>query len=460
MSRFDDTLISGSIYRSVWKIAWPVITLNLVNGLHALVDHILVGHYVEVPNNAGNAAIGAAWQVFLVLVVFIASVFHGMNVLIARYAGRRDQARVSHVAYESFISAVYVLVFIVAPLGYFIAPYLLNFIEADPLVHDLALPYLRILFCGGAPLFLMFMITGAFQAAGDPKTPLMLGILTTSLNILLSYILVVHVGLGTVGAALGTVLAPMVTVSIALYLVLSRKMIIQPPDRFRLIPDFAIMKTVVRIGIPTGVQGVLLNLGGVLLLRFIGTLDNSAAATAAYVLCYSQLFSVVTWTSFGLRAAAGTLSGQNLGAEKPERAAQCVYVAAAFGAVWAGSWGVIYWFQPETLLSLFDVTGGPQLELGKSLLHYLAFSGIALATTLGLTGGLQGAGDTKSPMYIAFLTQIVVLLGICQGFQMAGALTADRVWMAILISHSSRLVLTWIAFRYGKWAHIKVELEH
>jgi putative MATE family efflux protein len=460
VNRFDDALISGSIYRSVWRIAWPVITLNLVNGLHALVDHILVGHYVQVENNAGNAAIGAAWQVFLVLVVFIASVFHGMNVLIARYAGRRDQARVSHVAYEAFISAVYVLVLVVAPAGYFIAPYLLDFIEADAVVHDLALPYLRLLFCGGSPLFLMFMITGAFQAAGDPKTPLMLGVLTTVLNVVISYILIVHAGLGTIGAALGTVLAPMVTVSVALTLIMSRKMIILPPDHFRLIPNLAIMKTVVRIGIPTGVQGVLLNIGGVLLLRYLGTLEDSAAATAAYVLCYSQLFSVVTWTSFGLRAAAGTLSGQNLGAEKPERAAQCVYVAAAFGAVWAGGWGVVYWFQPETLLGLFNVSSGPELTLGTSLLRYLAFSGIALATTLGLTGGLQGAGDTKSPMYIAFLTQILVLLGICQGFQMAGTLTAERIWQAILISHSSRLVLTWLAFRYGKWAHIKVELEH
>ncbi len=460
MSVFDEQLVSGSILRSVWKIAWPVITLNLVNGLHALVDHILVGNFVEAQDNAANAAIGAAWQVFLVLVVFIASVFHGMNVLIARYAGRKDQVRVSKVAYEAFLSAVYVLVCIVAPIGWFIAPHLLDFVEAEPIVQEHALPYLRLLFTCGAPLFLMFMITGAFQAAGDPKTPLKLGILTTILNIVLSFFFIVGVGMGTVGAALGTLLAPAVTVCIAIALILSKKMIIQPPVRFRLVPDLLVMKTVVQIGIPTGIQGVLLNVGGVLLLRFIGTLPQSAAAQAAYVLCYSQLFAVVTWTSFGLRAAAGTLSGQNLGAEKSERAARCVYTAAGFGFLWASVWASLYWVAPEFLLGLFSVSEGPVLEFGRSLLKYLSFSGIALATALALTGGLQGAGDTKSPMWIAFVSQIVILLGICQIYSMLNMLTPNRVWMAILISHTIRLAFTGLAFRYGKWAEVKVELEH
>lgn len=465
MKKFDDELVSGNIVWSVWKLAWPVTLLNLVNGLHGMVDHILVGRYIASVDNAANAAIGVAWQVFLVIVVFIASLFHGMNVLISRYAGKQDRENMSRVSYEAFLSSVYILVFIVAPLGYFLAPHLLDLVEAPPEVQVHALPYLRVLFVCGAPLFLSFMFTGAFQASGDAKTPLVLGVLATFLNVGISAVLITGAGpfpeLGVVGAAMGTVLAPLFTVSISIALVLRRKMLILPPPEYRLIPDLATMKVIARIGIPTGIQGVLLNIGGTLVMRFLGAMEVgvSAPALAAYTICYAQLFSLVTWTSFGLRAAAGALMGQNIGAGKPQRGKNAVRVSATFGAAWATVVGAVFWFYPEQLLSLFNASDGPILAIGVSLLHYLTFSGVVLAIALALTGGLQGAGETKLPMYIAFLTQIVVLLGICGWDDWHGKLTPDHVWRAILISHSSRLLLTWLVFRTEKWAHTVVELE-
>jgi len=465
MRKFDDELVSGNIVWSVWKLAWPVTLLNLVNGLHGMVDHILVGHYIASESNAANAAIGVAWQVFLVIVVFIASLFHGMNVLISRYAGRQDRENLSRVAYEAFLASVYILVFIVAPAGYFLAPHLLDLVEAPPEVQVHALPYLRVLFVCGAPLFLSFMFTGAFQATGDAKTPLVLGVLATFLNVGISAVLVTGAGpfpaLGAVGAALGTVLAPLFTVSISIALVLRRKMLILPPDHYRLVPDFATMRVIARIGIPTGIQGVLLNIGGVAIMWVLGSMQKeiAAPALAAYTICYAQLFSLITWTSFGLRAAAGTLMGQNIGAGKHERGKSAVRVAATFGGAWAVLIGAIFWYFPAELLAIFGANEGPIVAIGISLLQYLTFSGVVIAVALALTGGLQGAGETKLPMYIAFLTQIVVLLGICWWYQWHQALTPERVWMAIFISHSSRLLLTWLVFRTEKWAHTVVELD-
>jgi Na+-driven multidrug efflux pump len=264
-----------------------------------------------------------------------------------------------------------------------------------------------------------------------------------------------------VGAALGTVLAPLFTVSISIALVLRRKMLILPPEKYRLMPDFATMKVVARIGIPTGIQGVLLNIGGTLVMRFLGAMEPgiAAPALAAYTICYAQLFSLITWTSFGLRAAAGTLMGQNIGAGKHERGKSAVRVAATFGGAWAVLIGAIFWYFPAELLAIFGASQGPIVAIGVSLLQYLTFSGVVIAVALALTGGLQGAGETKLPMYIAFLTQIVVLLGICWWYQWHQALTPERVWMAILISHASRLILTWLVFRTEKWAHTVVELD-
>lgn len=462
MKQFDEHLVSGHVLRSVWKLTWPVTLLNLINGMHGFVDHVLIGHYLASETNAANAAIGVAWQIFLVIVVFIASLFHGMNVLIARYAGKQDRDQMSMVAYQSFLSSLYILVFFLAPAGYFASPYLIDLMQAQPEVKLHALPYLRIMFTCGAPLFIMFMVVGAFQASGDPKTPLFLGILSTILNIAISVVLITGMGpfpeMGTAGAALGTVIAPMVSVCIAISLILSRKTIIHPPARFTLVPDFEVMRVVARIGLPSGIQGVLLNLGGVFLLVFIGLIAHSDAAQAAYTICYAQLFSLVTWTSFGLRSASATLMGQNIGAGKRERGKRAVGVAAMLGAVWAGLVGVMFWSIPHQLLWVFDATGEPIHSFGVSLLHWLAFSGLVLAPALALTGGLQGAGETKIPMYIAFATQIVLLLGMCGIFWVSGTLTADRIWMSIFVCHLARLVLTYGVFRTEGWTHTNVEL--
>jgi hypothetical protein len=122
MKTFDHELTSGSLLRSVWKIAWPAILLNLINGLPPLINQILIGHYVQADNNAANAAVGVAWQVFLVVVVFVSSVFHGMNVLVSQAAGRRDREMLSRVVYQSFLASMYLLPLIVAPLGILLAP--------------------------------------------------------------------------------------------------------------------------------------------------------------------------------------------------------------------------------------------------------------------------------------------------------------------------------------------------
>ena len=459
MTSFDSDIVSGSVVRSVVKLAWPIAITQLIAGIHGIVDQILVGNYVSFH---AQAAIGVSWQLFLVIFVFLSSLFHGMNILIARYSGRQDREAINRIAYDVFITSGYLILLFIAPLGYFLSPALLDLVNAEPEVQEHALPYLRILFTASLPLFLMFVLNGAFQSSGNPKIPLYLGILTTIVNVIASYILITGLGpfpeLGTAGAAIGTCLGPLPSILIGLILIQRHKVLIGPPERFSIFPDLSVLKAVIRLGLPSGIQAVLLNIGGVALLSFIGSLEESAEAQAAYTICYVQLFSVVTWTGFGLRAACATVMGQNMGAGKNERGKQAVYVGAGLGFLWAAAFGALFWIFPDTLLGFFFVEDVLVLDIGSSLLHFLTFSGVFIAVTLAFTGGLQGAGDTRKPMYIAFISQIVVLLGVCAVYESMGRLSTNVIWTAILVSHMSRLTLTYIMFARGKWDNIKVEI--
>ncbi|HRK33433.1 MAG TPA: MATE family efflux transporter [Candidatus Hydrogenedentes bacterium] len=455
MKPFDEQLVSGSIVRSVWKLAWPIVLMNLINGVHGMVDQALIGHTVE--RDAANAAVGVSWNLFLVIVVSLASLFHGMGVLIAQAAGRQDRVEMNRVLYHTGLLTSYIVIFVVTPIGYLLAPYLLQTARPTQEVAEFALPYLRMLFLFSITLSLNFLFGIAMQTSGDAKRPLMLVVLTTVLHIVLSAVFITGIGpfpkLGTTGAALGAGLAPIPSLCIALWLIVSKRAILGMPDSFPLVPDWKVIRAVMRIGIPSGIHAVVLNIGGIWLYRYIGYLPDSSAAQAAYTLCYAQLFSFVTWAALGLRGSASALMGQNIGAGKAERGRRGVHVAAAMGAAWAIAWGLAVYMWPHKFLGLFypaENTHSMVMQYGESLLKYLSVSGVFLAVALALTGGLMGAGDTKKPMYIAIITQIFILLGVCELFYRFGELTASAVWSAILISHFSRYLFTHIVFHQAR----------
>ena len=451
-SRFDRSLVDGPILPAVWKLAWPTMLQNLFAGLQGVVDHVMVGNMV---GYTANAAIGVSWQLLLVVVVFMASVFTGQAVLVARFAGAGDSDKVNRVVYQAFITAMAMFLFVMAPLGYVAAPWLLTIINAAPEVQAEALPFLRIMFTGSIGMMLFFMLSAALRAAGDAQTPMRLGVTMTVLNVVFNLALIPP--LGTVGAAIGTVTASGLVAAYALWLLFSGTSVIHLTRSMSLKPDFAIIRSLFRFGLPTGVQGIAMNLGGVMLLRFIGSLEQSAAAQAAFAIGYTELFSMITWTSVGLMGAAATIAGQNLGAGKPDRAVQGVWVAARIGLAVAAVVGLMFVTIPHVLLAAFGATEPSVAIIGSQLLQYLAVSGFFVTVALTFTGGLQGTGDTKSPLYITLVSQVAIPIGLCSVLQAMRPLVPSDIWTAILLGHITRATLSAFRFHQGKWRGIVVE---
>src|SRR6476620_4241517 len=130
-SRYDRSLIEGPIVPAVWKLAWPTMLQNVIAGLQGIIDHVMVGHYV---GYVGNAAVGVSWQIIVVVVVFISSVFTGMAVLVARFAGAGEPHKVNRVVYQAFLTAAgFSIVF--AVVGFVAAPWLLTLVNAAPEVR-------------------------------------------------------------------------------------------------------------------------------------------------------------------------------------------------------------------------------------------------------------------------------------------------------------------------------------
>jgi putative MATE family efflux protein len=458
--RYDRSIIEGPLKAAVWNLAWPTMLTNIIGGMQGIVDHVLVGHLV---GYKGNAAIGVAWQIFLIVIAFISSLFIGMGVLVARFAGAGDEDKVDRVVYQAFLTAVGISLLIMAPIGWFASPRLLDLVNAAPQVKAEALPFLRIMFLCSIGMMVFFMLGGALRAAGDARTPMVLGIVMTVLNLVLNIVFIRGLGpipeLGTKGAAVGTCIASGIIMVYALVKLWSGTWVVKFPRGQGFGPDWEIIRSLFKFGLPSGIQGIAMNVGGTLMLAFIGSVARGPAAQAAFAIGYSQLFSLITWTSVGLMGAAAAVAGQNLGARNPDRANEAVHVAARFGVIGAAIIGAFFLFLPRQLLGVFGMNDPAVLEIGTQLLRVLSVSGLFITLALTYTGGLQGTGDTKSPLYISIVSQVIVPLSICFVIQQTSTLDPIDIWLAILAGHATRCTLSVLRFNQGKWRSIAVTLE-
>ena len=456
-SRYDTSIVAGPLQAAVWKIAWPTMLTNAIGGLQGIVDHVLVGNLV---GYQANAAIGVSWQIFLVVIVFISSLFTGMSVLVARFAGAGEADKVDRVVYQAFLTAIGLSLGILAPVGYVASPWLLDLVNAAPAVKAEALPFLRIMFGFSSGMMVFFMLSGALRSAGDARTPMVLGIAMTVLNLVLNIVLIRGLGpipsFGTRGSAMGTCITAGLLAIYALWKLWTGGWVVAFPRGRGLGPDWKIIRELFRFGLPTGIQGIAMNIGGVFMLSFIGSLAQSAAAQAAFAVSYTELFSLITWTSVGLMGSAAAVAGQNLGAGHPDRADQAVHIAARYGLTVAAFVGLFFLFLPRQLLAVFGMHDAVVVDVGVQLLRVLSLSGLFITVALSYTGGLQGTGDTKSPLYISMISQILVPLGICFVIQRTGTLDPIDIWLAILAGHATRCVLSVLRFRQGQWRHITV----
>ncbi|MBL8182523.1 MAG: MATE family efflux transporter [Blastocatellia bacterium] len=457
--KFDSAITEGPLTAAVWKIAWPAVLTNVFSGLQGWVDQILVGNLV---GYQANAAIGIAFQIFLFVIVFVSSVFIGMSVLVARFAGANEPEKVNRTVYQGFLTATFMSLGILAPIGYFASPYLLSLVSHDPEVIAEALPFLRVMFTCSIGMMMYFMLSGSLRSAGDARTPMVLGITMNVLNLLLSIVFIRGLGpipsFGTVGAAMGTCIASGSIGIYALYKLYGGSWVVSFP-KSSYAPDWKVIKQLFKFGLPAGFQGIAMNAGGLVMAGFMGSLAQGKATQAVYAVAYSQLFLLVTWSSNALMGAAAAVAGQNMGAGKPDRAVSAVRTAAGFGLAGAVVVGLFFFFIPEQLLAIFGMTEPEVVTIGVELLRVLSVSGLFISMALAFTGGLQGTGDTKSPLYISIVSQVLMPVGICLIVQAAIGLQPIHIWLAVLAGHITRFLLSFIRFNQQRWRAIKVDIE-
>lgn len=399
MESSTSLMTEGCIWKKIVKFALPIFWGNLFQQLYNIVDSIVVGNFV---GRDALAAISSTGSLIFLLVGFFGGIFMGAGVVISKYfgAGKKDSVQK---AIHTAIAFALVAGIVLTLAGTIFTPQILKLMGTPEAVLSNATLYLRIYFSGVLSIVLYNTCSGIFQAVGDSKHPLYYLIISSIVNVVLDLLFVVVFKWGIGGAAFATIISQTVSVCLAFYKLSTTKDIYKV--NFRKISfDFSVLKEIVRLGFPAGIQNSVIALANVVVQANINSFGSIAMAGCG---SYSKIegFVFIPITSFAM--AMTTFMGQNLGAKEYDRAKKGAKFGIITSIIIAELIGITFYVLAPYLIALFN--NEPEVvRFGTSQARTVALFYFLLALSHCIAGILRGAGKAIIPMFVMLLCWCII----------------------------------------------------
>jgi putative MATE family efflux protein len=438
--------------RAVLVLGTPIVLSNLLAWAVGFADVLMISRLGE----TALAGLGMAVQVFFLVAVVVLAVTTGTMALVARFTGAGDPAMASHVFRQSILLGIAQSV-LMGAAGIAIAPTVMRLLGATPEVAVEGVTYLRIIFVGIAALTLDFSIASTFRGAGDSVTPLRIMAWVVVFNIVGNYLLIFGVGpfpaLGVAGAAWATVASRAVGAGMGWYRLLYGRggWDYKSGSWF---PDWEMMRRVLRIGVPTALEGLMRAGSGVAFLAIIARTAPGPTAVAAHTVGL-QLEAFARMPSFGISVGATSLVGQRLGAGEPDAAERAGWASVEVGMWLMSLLGLLLFVTARPVARLFS-DDPATVVLTVHYLRILAVAQPLFMIAVVLSGALRGGGDTQYPMWVSFLAGWVFLLPLGYWVAIHLGWGPEAAWVAMAGNYAVSALLVILRFRGGRWRTMQV----
>ena len=404
--------MSWSLLPSIWALAWPTMLEQALGTAVQYVDAAMVGRL----GAAATAAVGVTTTVNWMIGSTVHALGVGFLSFIARAYGANDRPRAARVSSQA------VLAVLVSGALFTLLPLLLHrrvpvWMQADPGIREDAGRYFFILYCPMLLRAATIIFGTALRAAGDTKTPMLVGVITNLLNVALNFLLIFPTralslfglsftmpgaGMGVTGAALASAIA-FSAGGIGVTLALWRHPVISPRGQ-RLRPDWEILRPCLRVTLPAALQRLGTSFGYVAFAAMINALGTVPLAAHSIANTVESAFYV---PGYGMQTAAATLTGNALGAGDSRRMGQLARMLLALETGMMLLSGTLLFLFAPGMMALFTVDAAV-IALGATVLRMVAVSEPFYGMAIILEGMLQGVGDTKTP----FLCSIAGMWGV------------------------------------------------
>jgi putative MATE family efflux protein len=440
----------GSIRRAVFLLAIPMIMEMMMESVFAVVDIFFVGKL----GNEAVATVGLTESVLSLVYSIAIGLSMAATALVARRVGEKNLDGAAHAGMQTILFSV-VLSILIAVIGISSAGAILKLMGANERMIADNIQYTRIMFGGNIVIMLLFLVNGIFRGAGDASIAMRSLWIANICNIVLCPLLIYGAGpipaLGLKGAAIATTIGRGIGVVYQLYRLFIRKGILNFYAH-QLKPHKELLLQIIKIGSTGTIQFLVSSASWIFLARLMAGFHEAAMAGYQVAIRMLIFFLLPAW---GLSNAAATLTGQNLGAGKPERAEESVKTT--------GFYTTIYMVFVSLFFYLF---GGPIVRFINSDLqaeHFAiqalrivslgyVFFGIEMVTM----NAFNGAGDTRTPTIVNLIAFWLFQIPVAWVLSTYYIKEPKAVFIAILLSQFVAALLGVYLFRKGRWKTVKV----
>lgn len=443
-SRQDFT--EGSLGRAIFLLSIPMVLEMMMQSVFEVADIYFVGQL----GADAVAAVGLTSSLLILVFALGMGLSMAATATVARRIGEKDPEAAATAAFQALVLGFGISVPI-GIIGVVFAPEMLAMMGASPEVIEIGTTYCAIIFGTNITILFLFLINAIFRGTGDAQYAMRALWIANLLNIALDPLLIFGIGpfpeMGIMGAAVATSIGRAVGVCYQIYILFRGKnaRIRLTMAHFKI--DTEVMRNMLRISGPGMLQYIVGTASWIALMRIIAMFG--AGAVAGYTIAIRVIIFALL-PSWGMGNAAATLVGQNLGAGKPDRAEKAVWITSFVNMVFLGLFALVMFFFAEPIIRLFT-DEAEAIRIGANCLRIVSYSYIFFAYGMVTVQAFNGAGDTKSPTWINFISYWLLQLPLAYALAVSLNWGTDGVFAAIAIAQTVLAVLGIVWFRQGKW---------
>lgn len=444
-------ITEGSIVRSLFVIAWPIVLGNTMHTAYQLIDTFWVG---RLGTNA-VAAVSVCFPLIFILLAFGFGLSIAASIFVSQYAGARKHDMVNHVAAQTLLMIV-VVALVLSCIGYVTSPYILRLIGVGDDIFSDANRYLQISYIGMIFSYGFVVFQSILRGIGEVRYPLYVITLTVFLNAIFDPLFIFGwgpiPGYGVTGAAYSTIATQFIGAAIGLGVLFNGRFGIhlKLPD---FIPDFPMIKRAVMVALPASLEQSVRTLGSIMLVFLATGFGTLALATFGIGM---RIMSFIFIPAFGLGMATTTLVGQNIGAGNVNRAVESARLSGWVGFLSLNAFAVLFFIFAQPMIRFF-VPGDEELvAAGAVFVRVAVFSFGFIGSQQCLLGAFRGAGSTASAMLISLITQWVFQFPISYILCTHTTLAVTGIWWGFPVANSIAMLMTIFWFKFGTWKKLNL----
>lgn len=444
-------IIGQPLFKTILKLAFPIILANLFQSMYQLTDSFWVGRL-------GGTALAAVSIcspiIFLTIALGVGFAVAG-STFVAQYFGAKNSKMVSHAAAQTIIMITFTSI-VLSVLGYIFAPNILKFMGATPDFFSQALSFLRISFIAVIANFFFFVFQSVMRGIGRPQVPVFIVVITVILNFFLDPLFIFGFkfipAFGPAGAAFATLFTQTIAAAIGFIILFNGKHYIhlKLPD-FK--PDFKFIKKVFLIGFPSSIDQSARSLAMVFVTSLIAGFGTTAVASFG---AGANLNQIALFFGIGLAVANGTLVGQNIGAKNIPQAIKVSKISAVLSFCTLSLIGALAFIFSKSFISFFVPSDVAVINEGSNFVKIvsLAFGFIGLQMSFGNV--LIAAGKSTISMLVTIFSQWIILLPLVYFLSQHTALGLTGIWISFPITNIITAIIVFLIYRQGSWQRSKI----